>query len=104
MGSDHGIRAILSDRAVISVIGVAFVLMLAGGIVLPILPLFARSFGVGYTETGILVSAYGGARLAVDLAAGAAVDRWGERVCAAAGLVAGAAASLLTALAPVFAL
>lgn len=104
MSSQAGIRAILSDRAVTTVVAVAFVLMLGGGLVLPILPLYARSFGVGYTETGILVAAYGGARLIVDLAAGPAVDRWGERACAAAGLVGVAIGSLLTALAPVFVL
>jgi MFS family permease len=104
MGSDAGIRAIVSDRAVTAVVAVAFVLMLGAGIVLPILPLFARSFGVGYAETGVFVSAYAAARLVVDLAAGAAVDRWGERSCAAAGLAAVAVSSLLTGLAPVFAL
>src|SRR5829696_1497782 len=104
MSSQAGIRAILSDSAVMTVVAVAFVLMLGGGLVLPILPLYARSFGVGYTETGILVAAYGGARLIVDLAAGPAVDRWGERTCAAAGLVGVAIGSLLTAVAPVFVL
>jgi MFS transporter, DHA1 family, multidrug resistance protein len=104
LSPDAGIRAILSDRAVTAVVAVAFVLMFGAGIVLPILPLYARSFGVGYTETGILVSAYAAARLVVDLAAGAAVDRWGERWCAAAGLAVVAAASLLTGLAPAFAL
>jgi DHA1 family multidrug resistance protein-like MFS transporter len=102
MSSDAGIRAIVSDRAVTAVVAVAFVLMLGAGIVLPILPLFARSFGVGYAETGILVSAYAAARLVVDLAAGPAVDRWGERFCAAAGLAAVAVSSLLTGIAPVF--
>jgi MFS family permease len=104
LSTDAGIRAILSDRAVTAVVAVAFVLMFGAGIVLPILPLYARSFGVGYTATGILVSAYAGARLVVDLFAGAAVDRWGERRCAAVGLTLVAAASLLTGLAPVFTL
>ena len=104
MSADTGIRAILSDRAVTAVVVVAFVLMLGAGAVLPILPLFARSFGVGYAETGILISAYAAARLVVDLAAGPAVDRWGERLCAAAGLTVVAVSSLLTGLAPVFTL
>jgi DHA1 family multidrug resistance protein-like MFS transporter len=104
LSADAGLRAILSDRAVTAVVAVAFVLMFGAGIVLPILPLYARSFGVGYTETGVLVAAYAAARLVVDLAAGAAVDRWGERRCAATGLTIVSAASLLTGLAPVFAL
>jgi MFS family permease len=104
MSPDAGIRTIVSDRAVGSVVAVAFVIMLGAGIVLPILPLYARSFGVGYGEAGILISSYGGARLLVDIAAGAAIDRWGERLCAAAGLATVAVSSLLTGLAPVFAL
>ena len=104
MSPDSGIRSILSDRAVTAVVAVAFVIMLGSGIVLPILPLYARSFGVGYGEAGLLISAYGGARLVVDLAAGAAVDRWGERLCATAGLATVAVSSALTGVAPVFAL
>lgn len=104
MSTDAGIRAIVSDRAVMAVVLVAFIVMLGAGIVLPILPLFARSFGVGYGETGVLIGAYGAARLLVDLAAGNAVDRWGERACAAAGLATVAVSSLLTGLAPTFAL
>jgi MFS family permease len=104
MSTDAGIRVIVSDRAVMAVVLVAFIVMLGAGIVLPILPLFARSFGVGYGETGVLIGAYGAARLLVDLAAGNAVDRWGERACAAAGLATVAVSSLLTGLAPTFAL
>jgi MFS transporter, DHA1 family, multidrug resistance protein len=104
MDGNAGIRAILADRAVATVVAVGFLMTLGLGFVLPILPLFARSFGVGYTEAGVLVAAYGAARLVVDIAAGAAVDRWGERSCAAAGLATVALASLLTGLAPTFAL
>ncbi len=79
MDGNTGIRTIVADRAVLTVVAVGFLMTLGLGFVLPILPLFARSFGVGYTEAGVLVSAYGAARLVVDIAAGAAVDRWGER-------------------------
>jgi len=103
MEGTAGIRAIVSDRTVMALVLVAFVLTLGLGVVLPVLPLFARSFGVGYGETGILVSAYAAARLLVDLAAGAAVDRWGERFCSAAGLAVVAVSSLLTGLAPTYA-
>jgi MFS family permease len=72
MDGNVGFRTIVSDRAVVAVVGVAFLMTLGLGIVLPILPLFARSFGVGYTEAGVLVSGYGAARLVVDIAAGAA--------------------------------
>jgi DHA1 family multidrug resistance protein-like MFS transporter len=74
------------------------------GLVLPVLPLFARSFGVGYGAVGVLVSAYGLARLVFDLAAGRIVDRLGERVTAAIGLAVISLGSALTGMAPAFAM
>jgi MFS family permease len=100
-----GIGAILSDRRVTSVILVVFFVMAGAGLVLPVLPLFARSsFGVGYGAVGVLVSAYGLARLVFDLVAGPIVDRLGERVTAVGGLVVIALGSALTGLAPGFAM
>jgi MFS family permease len=102
-GRPTGIWSILSDRRVTSVVLVVFIVMAGAGLVLPILPLFARSFGVGYGAVGLLVSAYGLARLVFDLAAGRIVDRLGERVTAAVGLVVVGLGSALTAVAPGFA-
>jgi MFS family permease len=99
-----GIGAILADRRVTTVIAVVFFVMAGAGLVLPVLPLFARSsFGVGYGAVGVLVSAYGLARLVFDLVAGPIVDRLGERVTAVGGLVVIALGSALTGVAPVFA-
>lgn len=101
-GQSVGIRSILADRAVGSVVAVSLVMMVGLGLVLPVLPLYARSFGVGYGGVGILVGAYGLARLAADLAAGLVVDRIGERRAAASGLVSLATFVLATGLAPSF--
>jgi MFS transporter, DHA1 family, multidrug resistance protein len=99
-----GIGAILSDRRVTTVLLVVFFVMAGAGLVLPVLPLFARSsFGVGYGAVGVLVSAYGLARLVFDLVAGPIVDRFGERVTAVGGLVVIALGSALTGVAPGFA-
>ncbi len=57
----------LADRSVVAIIGIAFVLMLGNGIVLPVLPLYARSFDVGYGAAGLLIASYGIARLGFDL-------------------------------------
>jgi DHA1 family multidrug resistance protein-like MFS transporter len=97
-----GIGAILSDRRVTAVILVVFFVMAGAGLVLPILPLFARSFGVGYGAVGLLVSAYGLARLVFDLVAGPIVDRFGERVTAVGGLAVIALGSALTGIASSF--
>jgi DHA1 family multidrug resistance protein-like MFS transporter len=98
------IRTILSERAVRVVILVIFVVMLGFGIVAPILPLYARSFGVGYEAAGLLISAFAMTRLAFDLVAGPLIDRFGERLCASVGLFFVGVSSLLTALAPTFSL
>jgi MFS transporter, DHA1 family, multidrug resistance protein len=95
-----GFRAILSDRRVTAVVLVVFIVMAGAGLVLPVLPLFARSFGVGYGAVGLLVSAYGLARLVFDLAAGPIVDRFGERAAAVGGLAVVGLGSALTGAAP----
>jgi DHA1 family multidrug resistance protein-like MFS transporter len=97
-----GIGAILSDRRVTAVMLVVFIVMAGAGLVLPILPLFARSFGVGYGAVGLLVSAYGLARLVFDLVAGPIVDRFGERVTAVGGLAVIALGSAMTGIASSF--
>lgn len=78
--------------------------MVGLGLVLPVLPLFARSFGVGYAAAGMFVSSIGITRLAFDLIGGSIVDRIGERKSGAIGLVVLAVCSLATALAPTFAI
>jgi MFS family permease len=71
--------------------------------VLPILPLYARSFGVGYGEAGLLISAYAVTRLGADLASGFVVDRFGERHTAAVGLMLVSLSALATGLAQSYA-
>jgi MFS transporter, DHA1 family, multidrug resistance protein len=107
MGRPHeepqtGVRVILSERRVTAVILVVFIVMAGSGLVFPILPLYARSFGVGYGAVGLLVSVYGLARLIFDLVVGPIVDRIGERTAAVAGLALIGLGSLLTGIAPGF--
>src|SRR5712692_2407526 len=98
------VRTILSDRSVRVVMLITFVIMLGFGIIAPILPLYARSFGVGYDAAGLLISAFAVTRLVFDLVAGPIVDRWGERRSASAGIFVVAVSSILTGLAPNFTL
>src|SRR2546430_8575300 len=87
-GKERGaVRAILSDRSVASVIALALFLNLGTGIVLPILPLFARSFGVDYGQAGLLVGAFYFARLMSDLAAGGVIKTPRGRPPARSGVV-----------------
>jgi MFS family permease len=98
------VRSILGERSVRVIMLITFVIMMGFGIIAPILPLFARSFGVGYGAAGLLISSFAFTRLAFDLVAGPIVDRYGERVAATGGLVFVAASSVATGLAPTFSL
>jgi DHA1 family multidrug resistance protein-like MFS transporter len=94
-----GFRSILADPAVRVVMLITFTSLLGFGIVAPILPLFARSFGVGYGAAGLLLSSFAVVRLVFDPVAGPIIDRFGERATATAGLLVLAASSIATGLA-----
>ena len=96
------IRTVLGDGDVRAVILAAFVVMTGLGLVLPILPIYARSFDVSFAAAGLFTSLWGFARLVTDLVAGPLVDRYGERVTAMAGLTVIALCSLGAGLAPSF--
>jgi len=81
------LRLILSDPAVRVVLLMIFVIMLGFGIVAPILPLYARSFGVSYKAASLLISAFAFTRLITDPFSGRIVDRFGERLSAMAGVL-----------------
>jgi MFS family permease len=83
-------------------VGVTLVIMLGYGLIVPVLPLYARSFGVGRTEVGILLSVFALARLVFDLVAGPLVDRHGPRVVATAGAAVVGVSAALSAVAPSF--
>jgi len=95
-------REIVADRSVAVVLALALFVNLGTGMVLPILPLYARSFGVDYAEAGLLVAAFYIARLVFDLTAGVVLDRLGIATAAAGGLVALSAGALFTGLSPSF--
>ncbi len=94
-------RAAASDlpREVWVLAAVAFSVALGFGIVAPVIPVFARRFGVGQTAAGLVISAFAFMRLAFGPAAGAIVNRLGERLVMAVGIGIVAVSSLLTGLA-----
>jgi MFS family permease len=66
---------------------IAFVVALGFGIVAPAIPLFARSFGVGTTAVGLAVSAFAFFRFVSAFSGGTLVERFGERLVLASGLL-----------------
>ena len=93
-------RSIMGDPAIRSLMVVVFVVLSGLGVVLPIMALYARSFGVGYGGTGILLGAFGFARLFGDLGAGSIIARKGERWTGAVGMAFLAVCATATGLAP----
>lgn len=86
-----------------SVVG-TFVIMVGFGVLSPILPLYARSFGVGLDAVGLLIAAFSITRLAVDPFTGAIIDRLGERRSVTLGAVVVGLSSAFAAVAPTFGL
>lgn len=73
-------------------------------ILVPVLPGYARSFGVSATEVGLVVSAFAAGRLLLDLGGGALSDRLGPRAVCATGAAIIAGASVLGGLTDTFSL
>jgi DHA1 family multidrug resistance protein-like MFS transporter len=70
------------------------------GSVVPVLPLYARSFGVSQTAIGLAIAVYGLARFLVAVPAGQLADRLGRGPALALGGLVTAAGNLLCAYAP----
>ncbi|HEX7069552.1 MAG TPA: MFS transporter [Rhodothermales bacterium] len=62
-----------------------FLIMLGLGLVTPILPLYAQSFGVGAAAVGSLVTVFGIARMLINIPAGQWTDRFGRKGLLVAG-------------------
>ncbi len=93
---------ILRVREIRVVVVGTFVVMLGYGIVSPVLPLYAKSFHVGYDAVGLLVSAFAFTRLLFDLVAGPLVNRFGQRAVVTAGAAIVGVSSAAAAIAPTF--
>lgn len=97
-----GIRGILRLPEIRAAMLGTFVVMLGFGILAPVLPNYARSFGVGYDAVGLLISAFSFARLVSDPFVGRYIDRYGERAMTMLGSVWVGVSSVAAGLAPTF--
>lgn len=77
-------RQLPRDVLVLGVI--AFFVMVGFGVVIPVLPVYVRSFGVGYVEVGAVVSAFALVRLIASPFCGWLINRGGERTILAIGI------------------
>jgi MFS family permease len=79
-----------------------FVIMLGYGVLLPVLPNYARSFGVSLDAVGVLVAAFPLTRLILDPFVGRLIARYGERSMATVGAAGVGASTAFAAVAPTF--
>lgn len=99
---EPGFRDVLRIPEVRATIVGTFVIMLGFGILSPVLPNYARSFGVGYDAIGLLISGFSFARLIADPFVGRFIDRYGERAMTTVGAVVVGVSSIAAGLAPNF--
>ncbi len=81
---------------------IAFFVMVGFGVVIPVLPVFIRSFHVGYTEVGAVVSAFALMRFVASPFVGKLIDWGGERTILAIGIAIVAVSSAMVGLAQTY--
>ncbi|MSY30736.1 MAG: MFS transporter, partial [Actinobacteria bacterium] len=72
-------------REVKVLVSASFFVALGFGIIIPAMPLFAKSFGVNNSAVGLIVSMFAIARFSSGLISGKFVDLFGERIVFAIG-------------------
>lgn len=81
---------------------IAFFVMVGFGVVIPVLPVFIRSFNVGYIEVGAVVSAFALARFVASPFVGKLIEWGGERTILATGIGIVAVSSAMVGLAQTY--
>ena len=85
-----------------NLMAISITVALGFGMVIPVLPLYAKSFGVGLAVIGLIQFVFGLTRFSFGLVGGLVVDRFGERASTIAGLLIVAASSYAAGLAQSF--
>ena len=100
--SSRILRPLADNEILLVLCSTTAVVMMGHGIISPILPLFAQTFGVGAALAGLSISIFGFARLITNLPAGLISDRYGRRILLVGGPVVVCVSSILSGLAPDF--
>ena len=96
------IRPLAENQTLLILCGTTAVVMMGFGIISPVLPLYAQSFGVGTAMIGLTITVFGVARLVVNLPAGFLSERYGRRLLLYGGPAVTVLGSLAGGLAPTF--
>jgi MFS family permease len=84
--SSRSIKRPRLSREVVVLGVIAFFVMVGFGVVVPVLPIFVRSFGVGNAEVGAVISAFALVRFVASPFCGRLIDRGGARTILAIGI------------------
>jgi MFS family permease len=85
-------------REVAALSAVAFFVAVGFGLIIPALPIFAKTFGSSNTQIGLIISVFAVVRLISGIPAGKMVERFGERLVLGVGLYMVAITTLLSGL------
>ncbi len=96
------VRPLIENQILLVVCITTMVVMMGFGIISPVLPLYAQSFGVGTAMIGLTITVFGAARLLMNLPAGFLSERYGRRLLLVGGPAVTALGSLAGGLAPTF--
>ncbi|MFQ5381437.1 MAG: MFS transporter [Dehalococcoidia bacterium] len=96
------IQLLRENEAILVVCTSTALVMLGQGFVGPILPLFAKTFGVSAAAVGASISAFALARLVFNVPAGFVADRWGRRVLLVGGPLLSGIGNILSGTSPSF--
>jgi MFS family permease len=100
-GGFLGRFAFLRENEHLVAISLSTVLVMAGqGVIAPVLPLFAKEFGVGIAVVGLTLAVFGLARLILNVPLGVLSDRYGRRLLLIGGPIVTAVGMVGSGLAP----
>jgi MFS family permease len=98
----NGSRGLFREPVFIVAVGTAIAVAIGFGLVVPIIPAYARQFGVGVFAATAVVATFSGVRLVSNPYSGVLADRLGRRRSVGTGALIVALSSLLTAGAPTY--
>ena len=87
----------MRDRSFVALCALILVNQMGFGLVTPVLPAYARSFGLDAASVGLVISIYGFARFLANVPAGQAAERIGRRPVLIIGTIITSVASALIA-------
>ena len=79
------VERLRASQELIILCSTTFLVMAGQGVVSPVLPLYAKDFGVGATMVGLTLTVFAVARLIVNVPAGMIADRYGRRILLVGG-------------------